>query len=79
MLSVSTPRSSERDNSGKEKVEKNSELDWLWFSRARDELEDGTLTGAGGGGMKSRIQDKKFRCRMTNLPRQFSNVVESGS
>ena len=48
MLSVSTPRSSERDNSGKEKVEKNSELDWLWFSRARDELEDGTLTGAGG-------------------------------
>ena len=61
MLSVSTPRSSERDNSGKEKVEKNSELDWLWLSRARDELEDGTLTGTGGGGMKSRIQDKKFR------------------
>ena len=61
MLSVSTPRSSERDNSGKEKVEKNSELDWLWCSRARDELEDGTLTGTGGGVMKSGIQDKKFR------------------
>ena len=52
---TSSVASSERDSSGKEKVEKNSELDWRWLSWAQMELGV-TFTETGGDVVKSRIQ-----------------------
>ena len=47
--------SSVRGSSGKEKVEKNSELDWRWLSWARMEL-DVPFRETGDDGGKSGIQ-----------------------